>query len=281
MNFQYYETLQDKSDKYLNYLVSQIKPSFTKGELKIFLDELSSKPTKKKQSAGMKLKNIGDDYDTIDDLKSLKASQLKSLYQIFISREDNSNFGVKWRFYQYFKYVQGFIIENFQVNISNESNDNLDFVIEMEDGELTYVVCYDILDLNNFNSGVQAIKKYSKKTGKVPNRIIFAAYKTYRNIPLEKDLVINDLEIASEIWVEWNDEDRPFNGEDLLLVGSSELKIAGFNFTSIDDVLDYVYEYSDGGQISIFVQQNHLSEISGEEQEVELIWKGIMLKENK
>jgi len=229
----------------------------------------------------MKLKNIGDDYDTIDDLKSLKASQLKSLYQIFISREDNSNFGVKWRFYQYFKYVQGFIIENFQVNISNESNDNLDFVIEMEDGELTYVVCYDILDLNNFNSGVQAIKKYSKKTGKVPNRIIFAAYKTYRNIPLEKDLVINDLEIASEIWVEWNDEDRPFNGEDLLLVGSSELKIAGFNFTSIDDVLDYVYEYSDGGQISIFVQQNYLSEISGEEQEVELIWKGIMLKENK
>jgi len=259
MNFQYYETLQDKSDKYLNYLVSQIKPSFTKGELKIFLDELSSKPTKNKQSAGMKLKNIGDDYDTIDDLKSLKASQLKSLYQIFISREDNSNF----------------------VNISNESNDNLDFVIEMEDGELTYVVCYDILDLNNFNSGVQAIKKYSKKTGKVPNRIIFAAYKTYRNIPLEKDLVINDLEIASEIWVEWNDEDRPFNGEDLLLVGSSELKIAGFNFTSIDDVLDYVYEYSDGGQISIFVQQNYLSEISGEEQEVELIWKGIMLKENK
>jgi hypothetical protein len=151
----------------------------------------------------------------------------------------------------------------------------------MEDGELTYVVCYDILDLNNFNSGVQAIKKYSKKTGKFPNRIIFAAYKTYRNIPLEKDLVINDLEIASEIWVEWNDEDRPFNGEDLLLVGSSELKIAGFNFTSIDDVLDYVYEYSDGGQISIFVQQNYLSEISGEEQEVELIWKGIMLKENK
>jgi hypothetical protein len=151
----------------------------------------------------------------------------------------------------------------------------------MEEDELTYIVCYDILDLNNFNSGVQAIKKYSEKTGKVPNRVIFAAYKTYRNIPLEKDLDINDLEIASEIWVEWNDEDRPFNGEDLLLVGSSELKIAGFNFTSIDDVLDYVYEYSDGGQISIFVQQNYLSEISGEEQEVELIWKGIMLKENK
>jgi hypothetical protein len=151
----------------------------------------------------------------------------------------------------------------------------------MEDGELTYVVCYDILDLNNFNSGVQAIKKFSKKTGKVPNQIIYAAYKTYRNIPLEKDLVINDIDITPEIWVEWNDEERPFNGEDLLLVGSSELKIAGFNFTSIDDLLDYTYEYSDGGQISIFAQQNYLSEISGEEQEVELIWKGIMLKENK
>jgi hypothetical protein len=225
----------------------------------------------------MNLKNIGYDYDTIGDVKSLKAAQLKSLYQIFISREDNSKFAVKWRFYQYFKYVQGFIIENFQVNVSK---DNLDFVIEMEEDELTYIVCYDILDLNNFNSGVQAIKKYSEKTGKVPNRVIFAAYKTYRNIPLEKDLDINDLEIASEIWVEWNDEDRPFNGEDLLLVGNSELKIAGFNFTSIDDLLDYVYEYSDGGQMSIFVQLNYFSEVSSEEQEVELIWKGIMLKEN-
>ena len=281
MNFQYYETLQDKSDKYINYLVSQIKPSLTKGELKIFLEELSSTPTKNKQSAGMNLKNIGDDYDTIGNIKNLKSSQLKSLYQIFISREDNSKFAVKWRFYQYFKYVQKFIIEKFQVNVSNGSNDNLDFVIEMEEDELTYVVCHDILDLNNFNSGVQAIKKYSEKTGKVPNRIIFAANKTYRNIPLEKDLVINNFEIDSEIWVEWNDEERPFNGEDLLLVGSSELKIAGFNFTSIDDLLDYIYEYSDGGQISIFVQQKYFSEVSDEEQEVELIWKGIMLKENQ
>jgi len=280
MNFQYYETLQDKTDKYLNYLVGQIKPSFTKGELKIFLEELSLNQAKKKQSTQMKLKNIGDDYDNIDSLKSLKTSQLKSLYQIFISREDNSNFAVKWRFYQYFKYVRGFIIEKFQINVSRESNDNLDFVIEMEEDELTYVVCYDILDLTNFESGVQAIKKYSKKTGKTPNRVIFAAYKTYRNIPLEKDLVINDLDISPEIWVEWNDEERPFGDEDLLLVGDTELKITGFNFTSTEDLLDYVYENSDGGQISIYVQKNYLSEISDEVQDVELIWKGIMLKEN-
>ncbi len=56
MNFQYYETLQDKSDKYLNYLVSQIKPSFTKGELKIFLEELSRKPPNKKQADQISLK---------------------------------------------------------------------------------------------------------------------------------------------------------------------------------------------------------------------------------
>ena len=281
MKFQYYETLQDKSVKYLSYLVGQIRPSFTKGELKIFLEVMSRSLAKNKKSVQMSLKNIGDDYEAIDDLKNLKASQLKSLYQIFISREDNSNFAVKWRFYQYLKYVQGFIIENIQVNVSNQSNDNLDFVIEMEEDELTYVVCNDILDLNNFNSGVQAIKRYSEKTGKVPNRIIYAANKTYRNIPMEKDLVINDFNITPEIWVEWNDEDRPFNGVDLLLVGSSEMKIAGFNFTSIDDLLDYVYEYSDGGQISIFVQQNYLLGVNSEEQDVELIWKGIMLKENQ
>ena len=124
------------------------------------------------------------------------------------------------------------------------------------------------------------IKKYSKKTGKTPNRVIFAAYKTYRNIPLEKNLVINDLDISPEIWVEWNDEERTFGDEDLLLLGDTELKITGFNFTTTEDLLDYVYENSDGGQISIYVQKNYLSEISDEVQDVELIWKGIMLKEN-
>ena len=68
MNFQYYETLQDKSDKYLNYLVSQIKPSFTIGELKIFFEELLKNSAKNKQPAKMTLKEIGDDYDKIDNV---------------------------------------------------------------------------------------------------------------------------------------------------------------------------------------------------------------------
>jgi len=63
-----------------------------------------------------------------------------------------------------------------------------------------------------------------------------------------------------------------------LLIEGIDLEIAGFNFTSMDDLLDYVYKVTSGGQVSIFRRLNYFSEVEMQSYEEELIWKGIMFK---
>ena len=111
-----------------------------------------------------------------------------------------------------------------------------------------------------------------------PERIIIAANKSFRNIPIDKNIKIKDAEIEPELWIEWIEQGCPFNGEDLLILNNNELELAGFNFISLQDLLDYVYEFSEYEQISIFRQQGYFSENPTNFQNVELIWKGIMLK---
>ena len=274
MNFQYYETLQDKSNKYLTYLIEKIEPKFTIGELKIFLEDISKKSSKNKKD----FVDIGEDYDTTADFSKLNLDQLKTLYQIFISREINDRFAVKWRFYQSFKYARDFVIENEKINRSNGEEQKIDLIIKTDDGKLIFVLCYDILDPNNFDEGKKLIKEFTEEQKNIPDYVIFATNKAYRNINLEKSIVIGDIEIKPELWVEWVDEDLRFRGEDLIIVNNTELKLAGFNFTSMDDLLDYVYEFSKGGQVAIFLQQDFLSEVINDNPEIELIWKGIMIK---
>jgi hypothetical protein len=81
-----------------------------------------------------------------------------------------------------------------------------------------------------------------------------------------------------ELWVELIDDRCPFDGIDLLIVDNTDLNLAGFNFTKMDDLLDYIYQNSDGGQVSIIKQPGFFSEFTQDESEKELIWKGIMLK---
>ncbi|MCK4371206.1 MAG: hypothetical protein KAW03_09075, partial [Candidatus Lokiarchaeota archaeon] len=108
--------------------------------------------------------------------------------------------------------------------------------------------------------------------------IIFAIGKSFRNIPIDVPVKIISKELSPELWVEWIEENRTFNNEDLIIVNDSELKLAGFNFTSTDDMLNYVFKHTKGGQISVYRQIDFFTEVNEEEPEVELIWKGIMLK---
>ncbi|MFX0071491.1 MAG: hypothetical protein ACFFAO_10415 [Candidatus Hermodarchaeota archaeon] len=283
MNFQYYETLIDKSKKYLGYLVEHIEPKFTVDELPIFYDDINKnalKSTKTSKSNGLEgFINIGDDYDTTADLSKLTVEQLKSLYQIFISREVNNKLAVKWRVYQYFKYVRGIIIESILVNRTNTSDQLIDFILETGNGKLILILCFEMFGINTYNKAVENIKKFVEVHKMIPYRIIFATNKTYRNLTIDTPIKINASEIQPELWVEWIETNSPFNGEDLIIVNNSELKIAGYNFTGMEDLLDYTYEYSDGGQTSIFIQKDFFSTSNTDNPEVELIWKGIMLKE--
>ncbi|MFX1573919.1 MAG: hypothetical protein ACFFB0_14320 [Promethearchaeota archaeon] len=279
MNLQFFETLDDKSKKYVSYLVDQILPQFTYNELNKFLDEIKTKPVKNsKSTTNDKFLEIGKDKGKLADISKLNEIDLKTLFQIFISREINHRLAVKWRFYQYIKYYLGITIKSMKVNQNNNSAKFFDFILETEENETIFISCHDTLELDNFNQSLKDMAEFAKKQNTIPHRIIIAANKSFRNIPLDESYKIINTEITPELWIEWIEENRVFNKEDLIIVDNSELKLAGFNYTSMDDLLNYVYKYSNGGQILIFKQSDFFIGATEDETDVELIWKGIMIK---
>ncbi|MFX1311416.1 MAG: hypothetical protein ACFFHD_02235 [Promethearchaeota archaeon] len=278
MNLQYYETLEDKSKKYISYLVDQILPKFTNSELNFFLDEITKKRTKKKTETIDSFLKIGEDKEKFADLSKLNEKDLKLIFQIFISRELNNRSAVKWRFYQYIKYHLGIDIKSVKVNQNNDSAKFFDFIIETEGNTTIFVSCHDILELGDFNQSLQEMIDFAEKQNIIPDRIIIAANKSFRNIPTDENFKVTKTEITPELWIEWIEENCSFDKEDLLIVDNSELKLAGFNYTSMDDLLNYVYKHSNGGQIIIFKQSGFFIGAPEDETELELIWKGIMIK---
>ena len=281
MNFQQFDMLLDKSQKRISFLVEKITPHFTQVEIQLCLEEMDNKPQKTQK----KSKSIKSEFKTVDNenkksanLSILKTDQIEMLYKTFISREINTKFAIKWRFYRYYKYIQAFKTKSIKINKSVESGQVVDFIIETQKNEIIFVLCFEILNLEIYEEALQKLIVFSKVQKIVPDRVIFASFKSYRDIPIDMPLNIGNNEIESELWVEWTDRERPFKGEDLIVVNKNELKLAGFNHTSMEDLLEYVHKFSKGGQVSIFRQPNFLSEVNEENPEIELIWKGIMTK---
>ncbi|MEE9376699.1 MAG: hypothetical protein V3V33_01540 [Candidatus Lokiarchaeia archaeon] len=284
MKLQYYEMMDDKSKKYLLYLIEQVLPHFTISELQMFLEDIGIKPSNKKKTSKSKSKSsqgyveIGMDVGNIADLSKLTEEQLKATFQIFISREKNDKLSLKWRFYQYINYKLNLNIKSIKINRDPNPDRLIDFIVYTEDKEVIFCLCYDVLELSKYNNALNKMNEFAKKQNLIPDRIIFATGKSFRNIPIDEPIKIINKELTPELWIEWIEEKSLFNKEDLLIINDSELKLAGFNFTSTDDMLNYVFKHSNGGQISVFRQKDFFTEVNEDTPEVELIWKGIMLK---
>ncbi|MFX1365708.1 MAG: hypothetical protein ACFFCE_16405 [Promethearchaeota archaeon] len=277
MKLQYYEMMDDKSKEYLLYLIEQVLPQFTENELKIFLEDFSGKKTSNAKSK-INYVELGKDVEKLANLSKMTIEQLKLMFQIFISREKSDKLSIKWRFYQYLKYIPDVNIKTIKVNADLNPDLLIDFILETEENEVILTLCYDVLDIDSYNKAIAKINEFAKNENLIPDKIIFAVGKSFRNIPIDKSIKIINKELNSEIWIEWIEENRPFNREDLIIINDAELKLAGFNFTNTDDMLNYVFKYSKGGQISVHRQVDFFTEVNEDEPELELIWKGIMLK---
>ncbi len=285
MNFRYYETLPDKSKDYILPLIEQIVPKLSNNEINIFFEDSkknsSTKTTKTKSKTTNGFVSLEMNSNDDADLTKLSSNQLKKIYQIFISREDNNKLAIKWRFYNFLKYNRDFDIKNIQLYRENTLEQVIDFIIETDEDEKIIVCCFDILDLKTYTMASSSLVDFLQKLKFIPNRVIFAANKSYRNIPINNPIDIDKNNIIPELWIEFIEVDCPFRGEDLIIVENSDLKIAGFNFTSIKDLLDYVFKFSKKGQISIFKEIDYLLKDNNDtnyQPEIELIWKGIMVK---
>ena len=200
MNVQTLNALQDKSKERLVNLVENIVPKFMNDELDQLFKELQ-----KKSSKNGGFIEIGKD-KKVADLSKMKVDELKSLYQIFISREINDRVAVKWRLYQFLKYFRGLEITRMKINSDGDSKNPVDFVVETKEKELIFMVCFEVLDLKQYNKTGNEIIKVAKEQNMNPDRIIFAPNKTYRNLPLDVPIKIGKKEIIPELWVELIDD---------------------------------------------------------------------------
>lgn len=285
MNFQYYKTLMDKSEENLFFLIEKIVPPPLKEELGLFLEDFKlGKSTTETHSS------LKEDFIEIDplsknsaDLSKLNTEQLKELYETFISREKNDKKAVKWRLFRYLRVQKDIPIKSLHVRIETNEEDAVDFILETKENKYFFINCSYILEKEYYYSLIERISGFFNEADIEPKKLIFSAHKTYRDIPFQEEIKIGSInyKIEKEIWVEWTELEKPFNGEDLLIILSNDkkdLEVAGFNFTSIETLLDYIYRYSKGGQISVYKQPGFFSTEDEENPQVELIWKGIMLK---
>jgi len=286
MSYQYYNTLLDKTKKKISILLDNIVPKLDQDELKVILTNINEESNNKKtKKETLKLDNLtifkGQDSGKDTDFSKLTEKELEILYKTFISKELTDRTAVKWRFYHNIKIMKGINIKEIKLNPFENLKGLVDFSVQTEDDQIILISCFDILDLDQFNKILDKIVDFLKTKSNNVKRLFFATNRTYRNIPLEEIIDIKETILVPEVWVEWIDENRPFNSDDLLIINNNELSVAGFNFTGMHDLLDYIYKMSQGGKISIYKNTGYFSENLHEENEIELFWKGLMLKGEK
>ena len=283
MSYQYYKTLLDKSKKKISDLLGNLVPKLDNDELKVILANLntSSDSTKpKKQTKVEENQTIFNGQINEEDIDFSKFSEkeLELLYKTFISKELTDRKAVKWRFYNHLKLIKELNIKKIIYNPFMGIKDAIDFSVQTENDEIILVSCFDILDLEQYNKILDKIIEFLKEKPRNVTQLYFATNRSYRNVPLQNIVDIGEIILIPEIWVEWIDEKRLFNSDDLLIVNNNELTVAGFNFTGLQDLLDYIYKMSQGGKISIYKKTGYFAENYQEESDSELFWKGIMLK---
>ena len=111
--------------------------------------------------------NINENNQKSVDLSKLNIEKLKILFQIFISRERNDEVAIKWRFYQYIKYIMELKLKTVKINIDPNPDLVIDFIIETEEKEIILALCCDILELDNYKNALKKIKEF---TGAFPVR---------------------------------------------------------------------------------------------------------------
>jgi len=223
-------------------------------------------------------------FSKIQDIDELDEKIKKILYEVFVSRTLASKFAVKYRFLNFMKYAQTWS----QFELVDEEGLfgelHVDLILrDPQDKSLVWVLFNEIMSdkiLHNFRSICAEVR--GGKASEVAAKIVFVSAKSYREIPMDDPITIkiagNQDQTWSapfEIWIEEKNPERPFTDNDLLIVRDAEF--AGFNFSSINDLVDVIKSSFGDGQYEILRVPNFFGQKSGTKTfDTEVIWKGII-----
>jgi hypothetical protein len=214
------------------------------------------------------------------DFEVLNPESQFYLKQVFIDRKAKSKGAIKARFIQYMESSEEFKDHDIISKNVHRPDFTIDLILENYDFDKIWVFVFDYLDRLTFALIENAIKKEildltnsskeNQKTGEelaIPKEIFFICAKLERRVGVEKDAIkIDSLTIPISYFIEYQDPDRIFDDADWIII--DDLKFRGFNFGSVDNIVNAIKNVKGKGEYKI--------EAESPNGERKVIWEGIL-----
>lgn len=236
------QTLQYEED-----YIHEIFPPLTKDKIEQFFKEF-------KEDLDFKLES--------EKLEDLPETIKKSLYQTYVAKSLKTKAALKARFYQSLEFADEFKnIEILEEKVAVKGS-NLDIVLDDKDSGNT-IGCFiiELLDKNELNRIKKIIVDYfevAENGGDLYDldEIYLICGRIDRKIANEiESLDVDDKKVPISCFLEYHDSNRPFDDDDVIII--EDLKIYGFNFGSIEDILSMLKKTKGKGRYMIYVETKH------------------------
>jgi hypothetical protein len=242
-----------KSKSIRTNFLEEVYPPLTKEKVNDFLSEYG-KPTEFQIAKNSTFSNIPKDLENL-------------LTQVFIKKNIKNLAAIKARFAQYFEYSDFF--SKYEILEKNKKSKNIkiDWILKnTSTEEFTWIISTEILDqteLTRIKNSLIGLYKDNEEKNKKQNQmfenlkdIYLICGKIDRKITDESEfLEINSHQIIISYFFEYSDPNRLFEDEDLIIV--DELKIRGFNFNSLEDILSLIKKIKGKGNYTV-IKENKI-----------------------
>jgi len=222
------------------------------------------------QTLAQKLKSVKKFEDIPTEIRDV-------LNQVYISKNLKTVTAIKARFLQYLPFAEE--LADYSIKNRNVQANNLkvDLILKHNSREEQLWVLvldyFDRLTYKTIEKGIiDIIQKRNSEDKKnpaitVPDELLLVCGKIDRRLAVDKSVIQSDnINVKLSYYIEFLDTNRPFEDDDFILI--EDLKIRGFNFNSMDFLLNVVKKNLGKGQYSI--------KIETPQGEKKTIWEGIL-----
>jgi hypothetical protein len=236
-----------QSLQYEEDYIQEIFPPLTKEKIERFFKEF-------REEADFKLES--------DKLEDLPESKKKVIYQTYVAKSLKTKDALKARFYQSLECFDDFKnIEILEEKIEIKG-DIVDLLLDDKDSGNT-VCCFiiELLDRNELNRVKKIVSDYielAENGGDLYDidEIYLICGRIDRKIGNDIEFInLNGKKLSINCYLEYFDFNRPFNDEDLIII--EDMKIYGFNFGSIEDILSMIKKTKGKGRYMVYVETKH------------------------
>jgi hypothetical protein len=223
------------------------------------------------QTLFSKLKGVKKFEDIPTEIKDV-------LNQVYISKNLKTITAIKARFIHYMQFAEE--LNDFNITHRNAQANNLKIDLVLHHNardEVIWVLVLDYFDRLTYKSLEKSLVEIIKSAAsvsdkknpasKIPDEILLVCGKVDRRLAVDKSVIQHEnVNVKLSYYIEYLETARPFEDDDYILI--EDLKIRGFNFNSMDFLLNVVKKILGKGQYSIKCETP--------QGEKKTIWEGIL-----